>query len=310
MTKKIFYILILYGIVLQSCSTYKRSFGETFTKIDTENYKQLYRLDFSNQHLKETPLNLSKLVELRVLNLSGNTDLNLTEVFEAIPNPEKLEVLILDHLSLKSVPKTILRFYNLKHLSLNFNQAIDLEKTCTTIKTLPLEFLNLQYNNLEVLPAEIAAIQTLKAINASHNRISNSENFQNLGKLPNLQSLWLTDNNIGKLPKEIALLSSLRNLYIEKNKLASLPNTMQKLESLTVLHAGYNLFQHLPTQLTKMPRLLLLHINNCQIIEIPEVFSTSKYSLVGIILDNNKLSEKDKKQWSEEFSSFFVASFK
>jgi Leucine-rich repeat (LRR) protein len=83
MTKKIFYILILCGIILQSCSIYKRSFGTTFTKIDTENYEQLYRLDFSNQQLKEIPLNMGKLVELRVLNLSGNTDLNLAEVFEA-----------------------------------------------------------------------------------------------------------------------------------------------------------------------------------------------------------------------------------
>jgi Leucine-rich repeat (LRR) protein len=307
MTKKIFYILILCGIILQSCSIYKRSFGTTFTKIDTENYEQLYRLDFSNQQLKEIPLNMGKLVELRVLNLSGNTDLNLAEVFEALPNPEKLEVLILDRLDLKSVPKTIRRFHNLRHLSLNFNPAIELEKICTTIKKLPLEFLNLQSNNLKGFPITIGSIKTLKAINTSHNRISNLEN---LGKLPNLQSLWLTDNNIGKLPKEIALLTSLRNLYIEKNKLTSLPNAMQKLESLTVLHAGYNLFQHLPKQLVEIPRLLLLHINNCQITEIPKVFSTSKYSLMGIILNNNKLSEEDKKQWSEEFNSFFVASFK
>jgi hypothetical protein len=59
-----------------------------------------------------------------------------------------------------------------------------------------------------------------------------------------------------------------------------------------------------------MPSLLLLHINNCEIIEIPEAFASSKYSLMGIILNNNILSENDKKRWCEEFSSFFVASFK
>ncbi|MFQ3305765.1 MAG: Leucine-rich repeat (LRR) protein [Polaribacter sp.] len=154
-----------------------------------------------------------------MLNLSGNTDLKLTEVFEAIPNPEKLEVLILDRLYLKSVPKTILRFRNLKHLSLNFNPAIDLEKTCITIKKLPLEFLNLQYNNLKALPITIESIQTLKAINTSHNRVSNSKNFQILGALPNLESFWLTDNNICKLPEEIAVLTSLRNLYIENKSI-------------------------------------------------------------------------------------------
>ena len=92
--------------------------------------------------------------------------------------------------------------------------------------------------------------------------------------------------------------------------LSGVPDTMQALTNLMVVHAGHNSFKQLPIQFTKMPKLLLLHINNCEISKIPKAFATSKYSLMGILLDNNNLSEKDKKQWSAEINSFFVASFK
>jgi len=309
MTKPLFFILILCSIVLQSCNTYKRSFGETFTRINIDNHNKLYRLDLSNQNLKEAPLMLDELVELRMLNLSGNTLLNLGKTLEIIPNPEQLEVLILDSLGLKVVPESIIRFKNLKHLSLNSNPDIDLTKTITAILQLPIEFLNIQHNNLVTLPSKIADITTLNAINISHNRISNPEAFQFLGKLPKLNSLWLTYNDLHNLPKEIGLLTSLRNLYMEHNNLLSLPNSIANLNKVSSLHVGHNKFTHLPVQITKMPRLMLLHINNCEIIEISNDFSNTKYSLKGINLDNNKLSAKDKKQWSKEFSSFFMASF-
>lgn len=85
---------------------------------------------------------------------------------------------------------------------------------------------------------------------------------------------------------------------------------MANLDKITVLHLGHNTFTHLPVQLIKMLILMLLHINNCNIIEIPEDFATTKYSLKSINLNNNKLSEKDKDRWSKEFSSFFMASLK
>lgn len=310
MIKKILSLLILCSIALQSCNTYKRSFGKTFTKIETKNYNQLYRLNLSNQNLREAPQKLSQLIALRMLNISGNTGIDLIDVFKSIPNPEKLEILILDSLNLKSIPKIIQRFKNLKQVSLNFNPNINLENTISTLLPLPIEFLNIQRNNLVTLPSEISNMTALTALNLSYNSISNPEVFQLLANLPHFQSLWLTDNNIDTLPEEIGLLNSLRNLYLEHNMLSGLPDTMQKLSNLMVVHAGHNSFRQLPIQFTKMPRLLLLHINNCEISKIPKAFATTKYSLMGILLDNNKLSEEDKKQWSKEFSSFFIASFK
>ncbi len=309
MIKKLSTILTIGMLVLQSCNVYKRSFGETYTNINTTaNYKKIYRLDLSNQDLQTPPKALDKLVELRMLNLSRNIALDLEKVFIAIPNPEQLEVLILDSLNLTSLPKSIIRFKNLKHLSLNANPNIHLDATLATVSKLPLEFLNLQYNKLETLPLKIVDIQTLKALNLSHNQISNPDTFQTLGALSKLRSLWLTDNQIKQLPKKIGVLNSVMNLYIEHNKLTSFPNVITNLENLAVLHTGFNNFSELPIQLAYMPNLLLLHINNCKISTISNEFA-SRCSLMSIILDNNQLSEKDKLQWSKTFDYFFMASF-
>ena len=309
MSKQLFLILILCGAVLQSCNTYRCSFGKTYDKIELQNTKKLRRLDLSNQNLKEAPSMISKITDLRMLNLSGNTFLDIEKALEVVPNPEKLQILILDSLALKTIPKSVLRFKNLEHLSLNYNPEINIEEAIEHVLPLPLEFLNIQHNNLVTLPPNITNLTTLTGINLSNNQISNPETLQFLGKLPKLQSLWLTHNDLGDLPQEIGELKSLRFLYLEYNNLSSLPNSVENLEKVNVLHIGHNKFQSLPIQIIKMPRLLLLHVNNCEIIEIPEDFATRKYSLKSIIVDNNNLSEKDKKQWSKEFYSFFIASF-
>lgn len=307
MNKFKFTILLLF--ILQSCTIYKRSFGKTFKKIDVKNYEKLYRLDLSNPQLKQTDFTLDKLIALRMLNLSGNTQLNIDNVLKTIPNPELLEVLILDSLNLKNIPKSIIKFTNLKHLSLNYNTEIDLNKTITTINSLPVQFLNLQHNKLVSVPSKITSITTLTHLNLSYNQIANPIIFTYLAKLPKLHSLWLTQNNLTQIHKEIGLLNNVRNLYLEHNKLTSLPIEIQGLKKVRVLHIGHNLFTDLPIQLIKMPSLNLLHINNCKIQNISDNFATSKYSLISILVDNNKLSEKDKKRWRKTFSSFIMASF-
>lgn len=300
---------MLFGLLLFGCETYKRSFGVTYKTIDKHNLNKLFRLDISNQNLSSVPELLKELNKLRMLNLSGNTQLDLNNTFENLPNPEALEVLILDNLNLKSLPESIVRFKNLKHISLNFNANLDIINTVNVINELPLEFLNLQHNKLSSLSSDLSTHKTLRAINLSYNKISNNDTFRTLGKIQSLNSLWLTHNELNNLPDEIGQLKNLKNLYIEHNNISFLPDSISNLNKLTVLHAGHNNFYKLPIQLIHLPSLLLLHINNCQISEIPKKFAGSKYSLNSIILNNNKLSKSDKVKWKKEFKSFFIASF-
>ncbi|WP_298766551.1 hypothetical protein [uncultured Polaribacter sp.] len=309
MTKRLYFTYLVLAFVLQSCNTYKRSFGETFTNTNLKNYNKIYRLDLSNKKLKKVPINFHKFKEIRMLNLSGNVSLNLNAVLNAIPNPEKIEVLILDSLHLKRIPNSILKLKNLNHISLNNNPNLNFKQAITAIASLPIQFINLQQNNLEEIPVEISKITSLSSINLSNNHIQKPGVFKILESNKKLKSLWFTNNNIYNLPEEIGLLSNLKNLYLEHNQLNSLPNSMKQLKKLNVLHLGHNTFTELPVQLIHVPKLILLHINNCNITKISTEFETEKYAIKGIVLDNNKLSEKDKIKWRKKFKSFFIAHF-
>jgi len=302
-------IFLVCVVAFQSCKTYKRSFGKTYTSTSNVDSSKIYRLNLSHQNLNENPVNLHQLEALKMLNLSGNKTLDLASFFQQIQHPEKLEILILDSLALKKLPKNIERFINLKHLSLNANPALDTDTIFSTIKTLPIQFLNLQHNNIELISNGIAQVSSLKSINVSHNKINTSETFLNLAKLPRLKSLWLNANQLQYLPEEIGKITTLRNLYIEHNQLLELPNAIKNLIQLNVFHIGHNYFETLPIQLINMQKLILLHVNNCKIKTISNEFTTSKFSVKGIILDNNKLSDTDKQKWKKEFRGFFLASF-
>ncbi|WP_299017627.1 hypothetical protein [uncultured Polaribacter sp.] len=302
-------ILLCCILLLQNCNIYKRSFGETYNTTKVENFNKIFRLDLSNTSTQNSPKNLQIFTALRMLNLSGNKQLNLDEVFKNISNTAKLEVLILDSLDLKLLPKSILKLKNLKHLSLNNNPNLNLKQAFQIIKGLPIQFLNLQHNNLENIPTNIANISSLTSINLSHNNLNKAAFYRTLAKLPKLNSLWLTNNHIANLSKEIGSLNTLRNLYLEHNKLTTLPNSIKNLKKVNILHLGYNNFTALPKQLIGMPTLILLHINNCKINKIPSEFYNTKYSLKSIILDNNNLSKKDKSKWRKAFKSFIMASF-
>ncbi len=307
---RLHYIILLLGLLLLgSCGTYKRSFSETLKEIPATSKKPIYRLDLSHQNLLEAPEKIEELAHLKMLNLSANVGLNLEEFFEKISNPERIEILILDSLQLTVVPQNIKRFTHLKHLSLNNNPKADFNAIFKTVNTLPITFVNLQNNALKELPPAIGDLKDITHINLSYNRLHSGQVYTILTMLPKLNSLWLNHNQFTELPPEIGQLSSLRNLYIEHNALTDLPEEITGLSKVWVLHAGHNQFKEIPTALSRMKILLLLHINNNRIHTIPEEFASKKHSIKGIIVDNNALSDADKKRWSKEFDHCFISSF-
>lgn len=300
--------VVLLSCILIGCSTYKRSFGETASVISLSDASSTYRLDLSSQNLTKIPDGFIEYTQLRMLNLSANTNIDLEQFLNQVPNPEVLEVLVLDSLNLKTIPASIKRLTNLKHLSLNANPEAHFDQIFKTVTSLPLEFINLQNNDLEKLSPEIEGLKSLNSINLSGNRLQAAENYAILRNLPKLKSLWITNNQLNQLPPEIGQLSSLRNLYMEHNELTTLPDSLADLEKVWILHAGHNKFKELPIVFTKMPSLLLLHINNNNIASVPEEYATDKYSLMGLIMDHHSLSSAAIKRWEKEFSKFFQAS--
>ena len=60
---------------MTSCSTYATFYGDTAKSVSEEG--NIRRLDLSNQNLKKVPKQFNQLTQLRLLNLSGNTQLDI-----------------------------------------------------------------------------------------------------------------------------------------------------------------------------------------------------------------------------------------
>lgn len=307
MNRTIFISCILL-VLLSSCGAYTTFYGETARGITVDEHTR--RLDLSHQNLTELPLAYDTLHALRMLDLSGNVDLDISQVLASITYPEKLEVLILDSLNLKEVPLELKRYTHLKQLSLGYNPALDIEKTIANLEGTSLEFLNLRGNNIIHIPQNIEALQTLKDLNLSYNRIHDDASYRYLGALPELFSLWFDHNELTALPTTVGALSQVRYFYIDHNELTTLPSEISGMKRVWTIHAGHNRFTELPIQLIDVPKLILVHMNNNTIASISRKYGEQEYSMKALLLDHNPLPEEER-LWAEKtFKNFFLLSFK
>lgn len=299
-------ILVCLGL-LTSCSTYATFYGDTATQISEEVTTR--RLDLSYQDLTAIPEQFGQLNDLRMLNLSGNTQLDIEEVLRKVATPEKLVVLILDSLQLGKLPVNVSRFKNLEQLSLVHNPDLEWATVFEQLEPLPLVFLNLQRNNIRSLPSAITKLTTLKDLKLSYNMLKDEESYTYLSKLPDLYAVWLDFNSLRALPDNLGQLTQIKYLYLGGNLLTDLPESMRNMKSLSVVHLGYNSFTELPERFIEMPALLMVHINNNQITAIPRRYGTEKYSLLALLLDGNPM-HPDEVEWAKKaLSRYFLLSF-
>lgn len=296
--------LFLGVLMISSCSTYHTFYSNTYQDIKAD--KKVYRLDLSE---RKTTIDLTKFKDLRVLNLSDTHQYNdLEKVLEGIPNPELLEVLVLNNNNLVNLPGVLTRFKNLKQLSLHYNPELDYPQVFKTLSLLSIEFLDLQFNQLTKLDSGVGELKSLEELNVSNNRLDTQSVFNSLSSLSKLRSLWLRNNKLSILSKQIHKLGHLVNLYAEHNNLKELP-LLSGLTSLRVLHLSFNKFETFPLALKTAPSLILLHIDHCNIRKIPLSFNKKQSSFKGLIINNNKLSETDKVYWKSVFKGFFLLIF-
>ncbi|AXT55361.1 leucine-rich repeat domain-containing protein [Aquimarina sp. AD1] len=309
MIKKQFLFHLCLLLLCSSCNTYTTFYSKTHVEINLEKFSKIHRLDLSNQKLKELPNSITKLKDLRMINLSNNKGLDIDNSLRVLSVHKNLEVLILDSLDIKTIPESIKLFPKLKQISLINNPGFDLSQILQQISELPIEFLNLKNNQLTKIPKNITALNTLRDLNLSYNEIHDEASYSHLGKLPDLYSLWIDHNNLKELPNTISKLNQIRFFYIDHNDLETLPDQLKEMKSVWVIHAGFNKFKELPSVFSSMKSLLMVHINNNEIVSIPITYETEKYPLAGLILDNNPLSQEEIVKAKETFKGFFLLSF-
>lgn len=299
---------VMVCVLVASCKTFKTYYGNTFQEIDNNKVKRTFRLDLSNQDLTGLPHKIADLKELRMINLSGNTGLDLEKTFEILSGLPKLEVILLDSLNLTGLPDNFSNLKKINHVSLVNNPELDFAHAFELMQSFDMEFLNLSRNNLTELPEEIAQISRLRDLKLSYNHIQLSELFLTLADLPKLRSLWLDHNHIETLPPEIAAARRVVYFYIDDNELSEFPKEMAQMDRLLVMHAAGNNFRELPVELTHIPHLMFAVLSNNPIETIPPEFRRKDYSLLALVMDGNKLDEPEKRFAKKMFRRFFIFS--
>lgn len=301
---------VLIFMSLVSCQTYKTYYGITRQQLERGLEKKTYRLDLSFQNLEALPENLKAFKALRMLNLSGNPKIDLQKAVDVLVLLPELKVLILDSMQLNKLPENFYKLRQLNHLSLASNPGLDFSDAFEKIASFSIEFLNLSHNQLKELPENLAEIKQIRDLKLSDNRLQAHQALLVLSDLPNLRSLWLDFNGLNQLPAEIATLGQLRYLYLDANNLEELPEAMSGMKRLLVMHATQNRFTELPGVLTRMQSLMFVIFSNNPIETIPPVFHNKNYSLLALVMDGNRLDDREKRFYKKMFRRFFIFSAK
>ena len=305
---RILQILFL-GYCCASCNAWQTFYSKTCTLHEEVSLaKNCKRLHLLEKDMSKSLHNLANFEEVEVLDLSDNKLIDLSKIFQNVRNPAAVSVLLLDGMDLKTLPPSINRFKNLKHISLASNPNLDLAQGIQQINQLPIVFLNLQHNKISELPENLSTLRSLESINLSFNALKSDFNYEILAMLPKLQTLWMANNELYRLPPAIGRLKQLRSLYIEHNNLTELPTEITQLRKLRIIHAGHNDFTRFPLEFTQIKGLILLHLNSCRIATLPDAFFNRPSTIKGIILDENPIPQSKKVQWKRKAHSFFLFS--
>jgi internalin A len=143
------------------------------------------------------------------------SEMNLTEVPEAIASLTQLRELYLTNNQLTSVPQTIASLTQLRKLSVTNNQLTSVPQMIASLAQL--RELDLSYNQLTSVPQTIASLTQLKKLYLSYNQLTSVPEV--IASLTQLRELYLTNNQLTSVPEVVASLTQLTRLVLDENPL-------------------------------------------------------------------------------------------
>ena len=209
----------------------------------------------------EIPTELTRLTELRVLDMSRNALMG--EILPELGELKDLEWLILSRNYLSGeIPPELGGLSKLMHLALTTNNLHG-EIPPELGGLSKLTRLALTANDLDgEIPAELAQLTNLTGLVLDSNRLR-GEIPAELGQLTDLGYLNLSDNELtGEIPAELGRLSELTNLNLAHNELTGkIPAELGRLNELTNLNLAHNhLAGEIPAELGGLGSLARLYL--------------------------------------------------
>ncbi|XP_019626604.1 PREDICTED: malignant fibrous histiocytoma-amplified sequence 1 homolog [Branchiostoma belcheri] len=250
----------------------------------------LSREDYSHiEPLAQLPEEVFELKELEALDLTNNTNIDLSDQLTKLTN---LKLLCLDKCGLKTVPAAVMKLPQLEMLILSNNKNITLPdemsgltnltvldlKRCNLDTILPvvLKLSNLQWLDLSAggksmlkisLPDELSKLNKLKVLRLRYCKLDTVPPA--VLKLPQLEELDLSGNSGIHLPDGLAGLTNLRVLKLAGTGMETVPPVVWRLTQLEWLDLRRNQLQTLPVEIGQLTNVKHLDLPGCELRTLP-----------------------------------------
>ena len=247
------------------------------------NAENVYKLDLSKKKLKEFPIEILKLKELRYLILDSN---QVTSIPSQINELKKLEYLSLSHNNIQNLPSSLGELTELRFLYLDYNKISVLPVKFFLLVKLKVLFIN--NNTLIEIPPEIKVFRELKRLVASNNQFENIPD--EIGHLYNLENVTFSNNHIKSLPEHFYELSNLKFLYLSDNDLKKIDSRINKLKKLEIFALENNKLKYLPTEIGELSELQSLYLYHNEIDSLPPEIG-NLFKLKNLFIGGNPIKE-------------------
>jgi Leucine-rich repeat (LRR) protein len=222
-------------------------------------FKNLEKLDISNNYIEKVPKAVSKIKHLKFLSLSNNPINNNKIKFKKNTHIKDLN---LQYTGIPYVPRSLSKNRKLEVLFLGNNRFTGFRKR--DFKKMDyLKALNLYNARLSELPINVTRLPNLEELDLYYNDIKQLPN--EICHMPKLKTLAVSNNELWNLPAHIAKIKTLETLYAHHNRLNDLPT----LPDLKLLHIGHNLFKTVPERVYTLDNLIEIDMSKNQIMEVP-----------------------------------------
>ena len=179
---------------------------------------------------------------------------------------------------LKLLPSTVTQLYIFSCGLLTFPEEL--------LRFVDLKELTINHTRIKFLPEEIATFNRLERLNVSDNMLTAISG--RIGECTNLTSLDISFNGMLDLPDEMKSVTNLTSLYINGIGLKNLPDWMQNFTNLTSLNISGNFLENLPDWMQNVANLASLDLSDNEFENLPD-WIQNFVRLTSLDLSENEL---------------------
>jgi len=199
------------------------------------NLKKLEELYLDNVGITALPDEVSRMKNLREVNLEENPQLNMVQAFKVLSKLDRLKTLWIGKNKLSDLPDQIANLKSLEELWLDDNEFTQIPKS---VKRLKIKYVSFFSNKIKYINLKKGDLTNLTNINLCYNEFKRFP--VELSCLPNLESITMWYSSVTYIPKAIEKFKKLQFLNLESNSIKKIPFQITKLTQLKVLELRGN----------------------------------------------------------------------